>query len=385
MKHAADPARVRAGRQFLSGNAACAEGALAAGCTFFACYPITPSTDIAERIARRLPELGGTFLEMEDEMAALAAALGASWSGAKSMTATSGPGFSLMMENYGLAMMTETPCVIVNVQRGGPSTGLPTLVAQQDVLQTRYGSHGDFEAIAFAPASPQECFDLTVHAFNVAERFRQPVVVLSDEIIGHMTERVEVPPAVSIDVFDRLRPGEAPPLDTPRYSDGKTIAPMPRAGDGSRVHVTGLTHDERGYPVINAKAQALLVERLMSKVSRHADELALFEEVELADAKVAVVSFGCSARSALAAVRRARGEGMPFGMLRLKTLFPFPEKRLRKLAKEVDRIVVAELSRGQLSFLVEHAIGRPVERLTSAGGEMFAPSEVFDAMRRRSP
>lgn len=385
MRHAADAARVRSGRQFLSGNAACAEGALAAGCSFFAGYPITPSTDIAERIARRLPDLGGIFLEMEDEMASLAAVLGASWSGAKSMTATSGPGYSLMMENYGLAMMTETPCVIVNVQRGGPSTGLPTLVAQQDVLQTRFGSHGDFEAIAFAPASPQECFDLTVHAFNVAERFRQPVVVLSDEVVGHMTERVEVPPAASIEVFDRLRPGDAPLPDTPRYSDGKTIPPMPRAGDGSRVHVTGLTHDERGYPVISGKAQAVLVERLMSKVSNYADELALFEEVELADADVAVVAFGCSARSALAAVRRARAEGMAAGMLRLKTLFPFPQKRLRQLASEVDRIVVAELSMGQLAFLVEHAVRGPVERLGSAGGEMLHPDEVFQALRGRSP
>ena len=221
-------------------------------------------------------------------------------------------------------------------------------------------------------------------AFNTAERFRQPVVVLSDEIVGNMTERVEVPPAASIAVFDRLRPGEAPPPDTPSYSDGSTIAPMPRAGDGSRVHVTGLTHDERGYPVINAKAQALLVERLMSKVSRHADELALFDEVELADAQVAVVAFGCSARSAHAAVRRARGQRLPVGMLRLKTLFPFPEKRLRQLAKDVDRIVVAELSKGQLAFLVEHAVRAPVERVNSAGGEILLPDEIFEVVRRRS-
>lgn len=382
MKRTADPARVRPGLQFMSGNAACADGAVAAGCSFFACYPITPSTDIAERIARRLPELGGTFIEMEDEMGSLAAVLGASWAGVKAMTATSGPGYSLMMENYGLGMITETPAVIVNVQRGGPSTGLPTLVGQADVLQTRWGSHGDFEAIAYAPASPQECFDLTVRAFNTAEKYRMPVVVLSDEVVGHMTERVDIPPADKIELYERRLPGESPEPDDPRYSNGTVVAPMPRAGDGSRVHVTGLTHDDRGYPTINARAQTLLVERIVSKVRDHAATLAMFEEVMLDDADVAIVSFGCSARSSLAALRKARGQGIAAGMLRLQTLFPFPQERLRRLCKSIERIVVAELNIGQLAFLVEHAVGRPVERVLGAGGEMLHPDEILEVLRR---
>jgi 2-oxoglutarate ferredoxin oxidoreductase subunit alpha len=380
MKRTAQPERVTPGLHFLSGNRAVAEGAIAAGCTFFAAYPITPSTDIAERIAVRLPAVGGTFIEMEDELGALAAVLGASWAGAKSMTCTSGPGYSLMMENYGLGQITETPCVIVNVQRGGPSTGLPTLVGQSDILQTRWGSHGDFEAIALAPASPQECFEMGVQAFNISERYRLPVVILSDEVVGHMTERVEVPAAEEIEVWDRLQPGDED-AGSPAYSDGTRVRAMPRAGDGTRVHVTGLTHDDRGYPAINASAQALLVERIQSKVRDQAAELADFEEVYLDDARVAVVTFGCSARSALAAVNAGRRADIRAGMLRLKTLFPLPVERLRTLAEQVDRLAVAELNTGQLSMLVEHAIGAPVTRVTSPGGRMLLPKEILDALK----
>lgn len=380
MKRPADPARVDTGLHFLSGNRALAEGAIAAGCTFFAAYPITPSTDIAERIAERLPPLGGTFIEMEDELGALAAVLGASWGGAKSMTSTSGPGFSLMMENYGLGQMTETPCVIVNVQRGGPSTGLPTLVGQGEVLQTRWGSHGDFEAVAFAPSSPQECYHMAIRAFNIAERYRMPVVILSDEVIGHMTERVEVPPASEIEVFDRLRPGDDE-TSAPAYSDGTRVRPMPKAGDGTRVHVTGLTHDDRGYPAINASTQEVLVERIQSKVRDNVQDIAEFEEVRLEDADVAVITFGCSARSAHAAVNAARRTDLRAGMLRLKTVHPLPVARLRALADQVDRLVVAELNAGQLSMLVEHAIHGDVTRVTSPGGRMLPPSEILSAIK----
>jgi len=373
--------RVLTGQHFMNGDIACAEGALAAGCTFFAGYPITPSTEIAERLSRRLPELGGVFVQMEDELASIAAVLGGSWSGAKAMTATSGPGFTLMMENIGLGVMTETPCVVIDVQRGGPSTGLPTLVSQGDVMQAKWGSHGDYEPIAFAPASPQEMFDLTITAFNAAERFRMPVFVMADEIVGHMNERVIVPPEDSVSIVNRKR--------LPVGSEGRLfyapdedlVPPMPIAGDGHGFHVTGLTHDERGYPAGDALVHDRLIRRLTHKVQLHEGEIALSEEVMTEDAEVVVIAYGAMSRSARQAVLLARERGIKAGLLRPITLWPFPYRKLRGLANRVNRFVVAEMNLGQMAREVERHLRRPATWVTHAGGRMIPPEEVLLAIQ----
>lgn len=368
------------GVQFMSGDEAIAEGAIAAGCRFFAAYPITPQSEIAERLARRLPRLGGMFIQMEDEIAAIAAVLGASWAGMKAMTATSGPGFSLMMENLGLAVMTETPFVIVNVQRGAPSTGLPTLVAQGDMMQARWGSHGHYELIALCPASPQEAFNLTVKAFSLAERFRLPVLIMSDEVVGHMYERVEIPPEVS--VASRRKP-EVPPSEfLPFKPDTDLVPPMACAGEGYRVHVTGLTHDERGYPDMSPEAQERLVRRLVDKVRLFPQEYTFYEEVELEDAEIAVVSYGISARVSLGGVELARKEGIKAGLFQLITAWPFPEEALARLAQRVRGMVVVELNLGQMSREVERAVrGRvPVHGVYHPGGRIHTPEEVFQGI-----
>lgn len=373
--------RVLTGQHFMNGDIACAEGALAAGCTFFAGYPITPSTEIAERLSRRLPELGGVFVQMEDELGSMAAILGGAWGGAKTMTATSGPGFTLMMENFGLGVMTETPCVIVDVQRGGPSTGLPTLVSQADVMQAKWGSHGDFEPIAFAPASPQEMFDLTISAFNAAERFRMPVFVMADEIVGHMTERVTIPPAEDIPIVNRKR---VPPGSEDRlfYAPGEDLVPpMPIAGEGHAVHVTGLTHDERGYPAGDPLVHDRLVRRLTHKVQLHEEEILQVEEVMIEDAEVVVVAYGAMSRSARQAVALARERGIKAGLFRPITIWPFPFKRLRGLANEVSRFVVAEMNLGQIAREVERHLRRPATWVTHAGGRMIPPEEVLLAIQ----
>jgi 2-oxoglutarate ferredoxin oxidoreductase subunit alpha len=374
---------VLAGQHFLLGDHACAEGALAAGCRFFAGYPITPSTEIAERLARRLPEVGGLFVQMEDELASMAAIVGASVGGARAMTATSGPGFSLMMENLGLAAMMEAPCVVVNVQRGGPSTGLPTLVGQADVMQARWGSHGDYEVVAYCPASPQECFDLTVRAFNTADRLRIPVLVMADEIVGHMTERVTIPPAEAIPRVPRKRPSRPPGDDgfKPFEPDEDLVPPMAHAGEGYRVHFTGLTHDERGYPALTAAAHDRLVRRLADKVRRRAGELVECETHRLEDALVAVVAYGSTARSARRAVELAREAGIAAGLLRLVTLWPFPGGAVRALAGRVRAFVVPELNLGQLAGEVERHARRDVLGVTHAGGAMMPPEQILEAIR----
>ncbi len=363
------------GHHFLSGDVAVAEGAIAAGCRFFAGYPITPSSEVAERMSRRLPEVGGIFIQMEDELASMAALLGASWGGKKSMTATSGPGFSLMMENYGLGMMTETPCVIVNVQRAGPSTGLPTLVGQGDVMQARWGSHGPYETIALSPESPQECFDMAVRAFNFSEKYRIPVVVLMDESVGHLFERVSIPPKSEIEVIDRKIS-----TDKKRHiyePDDDLIPPMPPVGEGFGIHVTGLTHDERGYPVITAEAQEKLVRRLVDKIRVHADEIIDYEEFMTEDADVIVIAYGISARSARRAVIMAREKGIKAGMLRLKVIWPFPSKKLRELVEKASHFVVAEINNGQILVEVERAIRKEAVFVGKMGGEPHRPDEVL--------
>lgn len=370
-----------AGKWFMNGDNACAEGALAAGCRFFAGYPITPATEVAEHMAERMPQVEGIFIQMEDEISSVAAILGAAWGGFKSMTATSGPGFSLMMENYGLGIMTETPTVIIDVMRGGPSTGLPTLVGQADVMQARWGTHGDVQAIALAPNSPQECFDMTVRAFNLSERFRTPVLVLSDEAVGHMTELVTIPPPGEIELTTRRVPTVPPDRYRP-YAVGADLVPeMPTAGQGYRIITTGLTHDERGYPVLTPEVQERLVQRLSDKITRYKDEIIEIQEFMLDDADIAVVAYGISSRPAKRAVKLARADGAKVGMLRLKTLWPFPEDAIRALSKRVKAFVVPEVNMGQVVLEVERAVcGKSLVRHLGCSGRIHRPEEILEAI-----
>ena len=376
--------RFLTGEFFMLGDEACAEGAIAAGCRFFAGYPITPATEIAERMSRRLPEVGGTYIQMEDELASMAAVLGASWAGVKAMTATSGPGFSLMMENLGLGIMLETPCVLVNVQRGDPSTGLPTLVGQGDMMQARWGSHGHYEIIALAPSSPQELFDLTIRAFNLSEKYRTPVLVMTDAEVGHMTEKVRIPPPEEIEIYPR-RKATVPPEEYLPFQPGEDLVPpMACAGEGYRFHVTGLTHDERGYPVINAEAQERLIRRLIEKIRKNKDDIIEVEEDGLEDAEVVVCSYGIAARAALWPIELARRAGIKVGYLRLITVWPFPEERIRELAGRVRAFIVPEINYGQIALEVERcAAGRAeVILVPHAGGDIHDPERVLEAIRR---
>jgi 2-oxoglutarate ferredoxin oxidoreductase subunit alpha len=386
-----EPQGLLTGEHFMLGDHAAAEGAILAGCRFFAGYPITPATEIAERMSVRLPQVGGIYIQMEDELASMNAILGAAWAGAKSMTATSGPGFSLMMENLGLGVMLETPCVLVNVQRGGPSTGLPTLVGQQDMMQARWGSHGDYEMIALAPTSPQELFDQTIRAFNLAERYRTPVLVMTDAEVGHMTEKVVIPPPEEVEITNRplVRKGDVEPdlfrifRDSPTGDGNGYISPMAIAGEGYRIHVTGLTHDERGYPGMNAQTQDWNVHRLVNKIRAHRDEIIEVEEQKLDDAEVVVVSYGISARTSLWPIELARHEGIRVGYLRLITVWPFPEERIRQLAKGIRAFVVPEINMGQIVREVERcAAGQAaVYGAHRAGGDILEPHHVLGVIR----
>lgn len=367
----------------MNGDEACAEGALAAGCSFFGGYPITPSTEIAEHLARRMPEIGAVFIQMEDELASMAAILGASAAGSRSMTATSGPGLSLMMENLGLAVMLEIPCVVVDVQRGSPSTGLPTMPGQSDVMQARWGSHGDYEIVAYSPWSVQEMFDLTILAFNVADRYRTPVILLGDEVVGHMIERLVIPPADQVEIWDRKKPKKS---NNGHYDPFKPIKPdlvpaMMHAGEGYRVHFTGLTHDEHGYPDMSAETHHELVNRLVNKIRHNADQLVRTESYWLEDAEIVVVAYGCTARSAQRAVREARQEGIPAGLLRLISIWPFPENQFIEMGLHVEKLIVAEMNLGQISREIQRVIGRPVHGVHHAGGEMIPPGPILEAIR----
>ncbi len=372
------------GEFFMMGDVACAEGAISAGCRFFAGYPITPATEIAERMSARMPQIGGTYIQMEDELASMVTVLGASWGGVKAMTATSGPGFSLMMENLGLGIMTETPCVLVNVQRGGPSTGLPTLAAQGDMMQARWGSHGPYEIIALAPSSPQELFDLTIRAFNLSEKYRTPVLVMTDAEVGHMTERVVIPPPEEIETVSRRKPTVPPDEYLPYKADDDLVPPMANAGEGYRFHITGLTHDERGYPGMDADTQEILINRLVEKIRRNKDDIIQLEENGLEDADVVVCSYGISARTALWPVELARKEGIKVGTLRLITVWPFAEERIRQLAGRVKAFVVPELNYGQIVLEVERCAAGQAEVILvgHAGGNIHDPEKVLEAIRR---
>jgi len=373
---------VLTGEHFMQGDHACAEGALAAGCRFFGGYPITPSTEIAERLAQRLPELNGVFIQMEDELSSIASVLGASAAGKRAMTATSGPGFSLMMENIGLAMMMELPCVIVDVQRGSPSTGLQTLPGQSDVMQARWGMHGNYESVAYAPWSCQEVFDLTVHCFNVADRYRLPVFLMADEVIGHMVERVVIPSEDKIPHWPRKLPKkrEKKPFKPFKVVDDDLVPPMVHAGEGYRVHFTGLTHDERGYPDMSAEAHHDLVVRLTEKIRRNREHLILTESDQMQDAKIAVISYGSTARSAQRAVNDARQRGVAAGFLRLISLWPFPEELIKEIGEQVDAIVVAEMNLGQMIHEVERFVKKPVIGVHHAGGEMMQPQRILETI-----
>jgi len=375
---------VLTGVHFMNGDVACAEGAMAAGCRFFAGYPITPATEIAERMARRMIEFGGIFVQMEDELASMAAIIGASWAGAKSMTATSGPGFSLMQENIGLAVMTETPCVVVDIMRGAPSTGQPTEGAQQDVMQSKWGSHGDYEIIALAPASVQEMFDLTIECFNLAETYRAPTFLLADGFTGHLWERVVIPRPEEIKTVDRKKPSVPPDKYMPFKPDEDLVPPMACFGEGYYVHVTGLTHDMRGYPkTVDPKIQYELVQRLCGKIRKNADKIVRTYEFMLEDAEVAVVAYGIPSRASVSAVKRAREAGIRAGLLRLVTVWPFPEKQVEELSNRVKLMVVPEMNCGQVVREVERiAKETPVHFIPKIGGEPHSPSEIFEVIRR---
>lgn len=372
------------GKFFLNGDIAVAEGAICAGCRFFAGYPITPATEVAERMSERLPEAGGVFIQMEDEMASMNAVLGGAWGGARSMTATSGPGLSLMLENLGLGIMTETPCVVVDVQRGGPSTGLPTLVSQSDMMQARWGCHGDYEIIALAPSSPQEAFDLTIHAFNLAEQYRTPVLLMTDEAVGHMTERVVIPPADQIYIYPWRKPKQPPGPDFRLYERGEDGVPhFPVVGMGYRFHMTGLTHDERGYPATNAAAQAELIPRLIAKIRDNRHDIIKLVEDGVEDADVVVVAYGIAARTSLLPVQMARKEGLSVGMLKMVTVWPFAEDRIRELAGRVKALVVPEINMGQIVREVERCAGGKTRVISvpHPGGAIHPPEDVLAVIR----
>jgi 2-oxoglutarate ferredoxin oxidoreductase subunit alpha len=369
--------------QFIQGDMACVYGGLLAGCSFFGGYPITPASEVAEGMARRLPRVKGTYIQMEDEIGSIAAVIGAAWGGAKSMTATSGPGFSLMMENYGFAVMTETPCVIVNVQRTGPSTGQPTLGAQGDMMQARWGTHGDLEAIALAPSTVQECMDFTIEAFNLAEKYRNPVCVMTDGEIGHLRERIVIPDEKDLNLIERV-PATIDKKKFIPFADSQTrnskVPDFPTFGSGYHTYVTGLTHNEAGFPATDKQTDhERLIKRITSKITDDKEKLVSVERIQLDDADVAFVTYGASARPAESAMEIGRKNGIKVGMLRLKIVWPFPEKEILQVAKQVDKIIVPEMNLGQIYHpITEYSCGHcEVVSAPKIGGEMHYPNELY--------
>jgi len=363
----------------LTGNEACAQGALAAGMRFYAGYPITPSSEVAEVLAEELPRLGGVFIQMEDEIASMGAIIGASLAGTKAMTATSGPGFSLMQENIGFAAMAEVPCVVVNVMRGGPSTGLPTLPAQGDIMQARWGTHGDHAIIVLAPFSVAETFDLTVRAFNLSEQYRTPVILLLDEIIGHVNERVEIVDPGSLEIFNRIAPSDPPGQYKPYRHTESGVPPMVAYGEGYRFHVTGLAHDETGFPTNNAAEIGHMMERHQRKIDQARDHIIQVDPFMMEDAEIGIIAYGSTARSARYAVRLARETGKRVGLLRLKTLWPFADEEIRSYIGRVKSWIVPEMNMGQMAHEVEWALAgsAPVTRLNKVNGDPISPPEIY--------
>ncbi len=367
---------------FTMGDIASAEGALSAGCRYFGGYPITPATEIAEWMALRMPHVGGSFVQYEDEIASITSVIGASWTGVKSMTATSGPGVSLMLEAIGLAVMTETPLVLVNIMRGGPSTGQPTRGQQGDIMQAKWGSHGDYQIIALTPASVQEMFDQTVQAFNLSERYRVPVFVLADETVGHMRERLVIPDEKDLKLeYRKLATGD-PAEFLPFKPDEDLVPPMALLGSKYQFYATGLTHDYRGYPTDKEDVQLELVARLNNKILHNADKIIDLERFMLDDAEIAVIAYGTPSRSARKAIKEAREAGIKAGMLRLKTVWPFPEDALADLASEVKHIIVAEQNFGQVYYMVKAAAApTPIHLMAKPAGMPQLPHEILDKIR----
>ena len=364
----------------MQGNEAIAQGALAAGCRFYAGYPITPSTEIAEVMSRELPKVGGKFIQMEDEIASMAAIIGASIGGLKSMTATSGPGFSLMQENLGYAIMAEIPCVIVNVQRLGPSTGQPTSASQGDVMQARWGTHGDHPIIVLSPTSVAQAFDLTVKAFNISEKYRTPVILLADEIIGHMREPINLPDFDTIEKFERVVT-DSPSIYKAYRNEPEIAPPMANFGTGYRYHITGLFHDEVGFPTQRLDEIDPWLRRVNNKFERNPDGILLYEEDAQPGARTALLSYGASARTARHAVKMMRAQGQKVSLFTTLTLWPFPASAVEELADSVERIIVPEMNLGQLALEVERICGRrKVVRVNCANGEMVTPNMILDAV-----
>lgn len=363
----------------MQGNEACAEGAIYAGCRFFAGYPITPSSEIAEYMAMRLPQVGGIFIQMEDEIASMGAVIGASLGGVKSMTATSGPGFSLKQENLGYAYMTEIPCVVVNVMRGGPSTGMPTGPSQSDVMQARWGTHGDHPTIALTPSTVEEIFYETIRAFNLSEKYRIPVILLTDEIIGHMREKIELPDPSEIEVIERVKP-VCPPEEYLPYDSRYDVPPLAVFGEGYRFHVTGLNHNDKGFPTNVNRIIQEQEERMVNKIKKNAADIIKYETYMIDDAEGVVFAFGSSARSAKAAVNEARRMGMKVGIFKPLTIWPFPEDAIYDIAGSVKFIIVPELNLGQIIYEVERASkGRTeVVGVNRVDPEPITPQQILD-------
>jgi len=367
---------LKPGTYFWSGNEACVEAALVAGCRFFAGYPISPSNEIPEELSERLPIVDGIFMQMEDELASIGAVMGGSWAGKKAMTATSGPGFSLMQETIGWGFMTETPCVIVDVQRAGPGTGQATKCAQGDVMQARWGTHGDYAAIVLSPNSVQEMFELTIRAFNLAEKYRTPVILLADETIGHVREKITVPSLEHIEVIDRKKPKSGDKA----FFGLEEVAPMPSVGEGFNVAVTASTHDEYGVRFTqDAQVHRRIVGRLNAKINDHVDDIVEVENYNVDKCKVGIVSYGCTSRAVYEAVERAEAEAIKVGFVRLKTIWPFPDKAVAKLAKSAEKIIVPEMNLGQVYHEVQRVACKsevvPLNKI--GGGELITPEELF--------
>ncbi|MEO0206321.1 MAG: 2-oxoacid:acceptor oxidoreductase subunit alpha [candidate division WOR-3 bacterium] len=367
--------------KIMTGNEACAEAAIVAGMRFFAGYPITPSSEIAEVLSKRLPEVGGVFIQMEDEIASMGALIGASLAGLKSMTATSGPGFSLMQENIGYAAMAEVPVVVVNVQRGGPSTGLPTLPSQADVMQARWGTHGDHPVIAVAPSTVQETYEWTIKAFNFSEKYRVPVTILLDEIVGHINEKIIIPDAKEIEIFDRVLTTDPPEKYIPYKFTDSDIPPIAHYGTGYRFNVTGLSHDETGFPTNDPKKIDALYRRINRKVERYKNEIISYKTESIEDAEICLVSYGSSVRSARRAMRELRAQGLKIGLFQIFVLWPFPYEALSNLSKKIKRFVVPEMNLGQVAQEVECATKTEAVRVNRVDGNLITPQEILEKIR----
>ena len=370
--------KLKKGMYYFSGNEASAEGAIAAGCRFYAGYPITPSSELMERMAVRLREAGGAFIQMEDEIASISAVIGASWAGAKAMTATSGPGFSLMQESIGYAAFTETPCVVIDVQRAGPCTGQATRVGSGDIMQAKWGSHGDYQVIALSPWSVQEMYDLTLRAFNLSERYRVPTLIMADEAVGHLRENMVV--KEKMEVWDRKKGKGLAPFGT---EDEDGIPPMPSFGEGERLAVTGSTHDPYGFrKTDDPEVQSRLVSRINKKISNHRSEIIETEDYFLDDSEFVLIAYGFTSRTSLYVVKSLRKEGMKIGLLRVKTLWPFPEEAVEKVGRRARKVIVPEMNLGQMAGEVRKFCRGDVIPLHQTDGEVIRPETILGILRR---